>query len=51
MPGAIVGLAALGPQAVRMQLLPSIQPYLALLEGQMEAGRPRARGRGLGGAG
>ena len=36
--GAIVGLAALGPQAVRMQLLPNLEPYVELLEGLMGAG-------------
>lgn len=37
--GAIVGLAALGPQAVRMQLLPNLEPYVELLEAQMRAGQ------------
>ena len=33
--GAIVGLAAMGPQVVRMQLLPNLEPYVALLEREM----------------
>lgn len=34
--GAIVGLAALGHQAVRNALYPSLQPYLALLHKEMQ---------------
>ena len=36
--GAIVGLAAMGPQVVRMQLLPNLEPYVALLEREMGEG-------------
>lgn len=34
--GAIVGLTALGHQAVRNALYPNLHPYLALLQDQMQ---------------
>ena len=34
--GAIVGLTALGHQAVRNALYPNLHPYLALLQEQMQ---------------
>ncbi len=42
-----MGLAAMGPQVVRMQLLPNLEPYVALLEGEMGETTPA----GLPGAG
>ena len=49
--GAIVGLAAMGPQVVRMQLLPNLEPYVALLEREMgEAAEPAGSGAGSGSA-
>ena len=35
--GAIVGLTALGHQAVRNALYPNLQPYLALLHKEMQS--------------